>query len=111
MGGRNGHAEPPGAAGGDPIPRIRPPSGAHKPGARLRARLVEILGLPAAAAGVEATFGERLRAARLRAGLTQRELAERIGVGQQVVSEWEMGKRVPDGRHTIRLGGIPEQRC
>lgn len=35
------------------------------------------------------TTGERIRAARKRAGLTQAELAERIGVTQQVISQHE----------------------
>jgi transcriptional regulator with XRE-family HTH domain len=35
------------------------------------------------------TLGERIRAARARKGLTQRDLAEAIGVSVQAVSQWE----------------------
>ncbi len=35
------------------------------------------------------TFGERLAKARQEAGLTQAQLAERIGVSQRVVTYWE----------------------
>lgn len=41
------------------------------------------------------TTGDLLRAARERAGLTQRELAERAGVAQSVVSAYESGRRQP----------------
>lgn len=34
-----------------------------------------------------------LKAARVNAGLTQKEFADRIGVGELTVSEWERGKR------------------
>ena len=67
----------------------------HRPWPGLHARLVEALSLPAVEAGAEATFGERLRAARLYAGLTQRELAGRMGVVQRVVSNWESGRKEP----------------
>lgn len=34
-------------------------------------------------------FGQRLQAARSEVGLTQRELAERVGVTQRVIAYWE----------------------
>ena len=74
----------------------------HRPWPRLHARLVEVLGLPAAA-DAGATFGEHLRAARLHAGLTQRELAEQVGVGQQVVSSWESGRKKPGRKERARI--------
>jgi DNA-binding transcriptional regulator YiaG len=40
-------------------------------------------------------IGEELRAARLRAGLSQRKAAEGIGCDHKDVSEWERGKRKP----------------
>ena len=78
----------------------------HRPGPRLRARLAGVLGLPVVPTGAEATFGDRLRASRLRAGLTQRELAERIGAVQQVVSDWESGRRKPHGKERARISKI-----
>lgn len=46
-----------------------------------------------------ASFADRLLAARLRAGLTQDELAETIGVSQQSVAKWEGGLAVPRYHH------------
>ncbi len=40
-------------------------------------------------------LGEELRAARLRAGHSQRHAAEQIGYDHKDVSEWERGKRKP----------------
>jgi DNA-binding XRE family transcriptional regulator len=40
-------------------------------------------------------LGEKLRAARLLAGHTQREAAEKIGYEYKAISEWETGKRKP----------------
>lgn len=45
-----------------------------------------------AAAGLPAVFGQRLRAARRRAKLTQRDLAQRSGIGQQHISRIERGE-------------------
>lgn len=39
--------------------------------------------------------GQQLRAARERAGLTQRELAERVGVSPKSVGNWERGEFAP----------------
>ncbi|MGD0747946.1 MAG: helix-turn-helix transcriptional regulator [Acidimicrobiales bacterium] len=39
--------------------------------------------------------GELIREARLRAGLTQTELGERIGQPQSVVARWERGAVIP----------------
>ena len=39
--------------------------------------------------------GVLLRRARVRAGLTQQELAERAGVAQSVISVYESGQRQP----------------
>lgn len=43
------------------------------------------------------TFGEKLRLERKRVGLTQAELAEKIGVSRQVVVEYEKNKMRPRG--------------
>ena len=39
--------------------------------------------------------GHIIREARRRAGLTQQELAERLGTTQSVITRWETGKRSP----------------
>lgn len=39
------------------------------------------------------TIGERIRAARKKAGLTQRELAEKLGISEQGITQWETGVR------------------
>lgn len=46
---------------------------------------------------------ERLRETRKRAGLTQKMLAERLGVSRQTISKWEYGLAVPDADQLIQL--------
>ncbi|MEE8376610.1 MAG: helix-turn-helix transcriptional regulator [Acidimicrobiia bacterium] len=41
--------------------------------------------------------------ARRRAGLTQRELARRLGTHQPVIARWERGKTEPDFRSVVRV--------
>jgi transcriptional regulator with XRE-family HTH domain len=45
-------------------------------------------------------FGDRIRAGRRQRGWNQAELARRLGVGQQAVSQWEMGRSHPS-RNTV----------
>lgn len=45
---------------------------------------------------MEQTFGERLKRCRKNNGLTQQELAERIGVSDKTVSRWESDGGYPD---------------
>jgi transcriptional regulator with XRE-family HTH domain len=45
----------------------------------------------------------RLRDARLAAGLSQRALAERLGVPQPVIARWETGAREPRVRAAVRV--------
>ena len=40
-------------------------------------------------------MGEKLKTARLAAGLTQVQLAEKVGVQQRDISRWENGLREP----------------
>lgn len=40
--------------------------------------------------------GELIRKARRRAGITQRQLARRLGTSQPVIARWERGHRSPD---------------
>ena len=53
----------------------------------------------------QTTFAERLKTLRKKAGLTQEEFAERIGVHSVTISKWEMGKQIPK---TLTLKTIAE---
>ena len=48
-------------------------------------------------------FGERVKAVRMGAGLTQEQFASRIGVTRQAVSNWENGRNLPDIEVVIAL--------
>ena len=48
-------------------------------------------------------FGKNLKFYRLRSGLTQQELAERVGVGAMAISNYENGKRQPKYQTVIDL--------
>ena len=42
------------------------------------------------------TLGQRIQELRKRAGLTQEQLAEQLGVTRQAVSKWESDNGVPE---------------
>lgn len=46
--------------------------------------------------------GQLVRQARVSAGLTQRELAERLGTHQPVIARWESGATRPDFDSVVR---------
>ncbi|HZD37535.1 MAG TPA: helix-turn-helix transcriptional regulator, partial [Actinomycetes bacterium] len=48
-------------------------------------------------------LSEAIRAARRRAGLSQAELAELLGVRQSSVSQWERGSTKPSTVHLLAL--------
>lgn len=50
-------------------------------------------------------FGEYIRKKRLEAGLTQRELAERLFVAESAVSKWERGLSYPDISMVVPICG------
>jgi DNA-binding transcriptional regulator YiaG len=52
---------------------------------------------------------EKIQALRQHLGLTQRELAERLGVRQQTISEWEKGIYKARGASITLLSIIAEQ--
>ncbi len=52
---------------------------------------------------------ERIRTLRSRLGLTQRELADRLGTRQQTISEWEKGMYKPRGASSTLLSIVAEQ--
>lgn len=51
-------------------------------------------------------ISEKLKQARLAANLTQEELAEKVGVSRQTVSNWENGRSYPDIVSIIVLSDI-----
>ena len=52
---------------------------------------------------------KRVQALRQHLGLTQRELADRLGTRQQTISEWETGMYKPRGASATLLLIIAEQ--
>ena len=56
------------------------------------------------------TLGERIRAARQAAGLSQEKLAEQLGLTRQAVTKWETGQSAPSTENLLRLAevlGVP----
>lgn len=51
-------------------------------------------------------FGERLRNARMERDMTQKELAELIGISPNLLSKYENGKLIPSGDALIRLSTV-----
>ncbi len=52
---------------------------------------------------------EHVRALRRHLGLTQRELADRLGTRQQTISEWEKGMYQPRGASATLLSIVAER--
>ncbi len=50
-----------------------------------------------------------IRALRAHLGLTQRELADRLGTRQQTISEWEQGMYQPRGASSTLLSMVAER--
>lgn len=48
-------------------------------------------------------FPERLKEMRLKRGMTQKELGEKVGVKQNTFTNWENGKREPNFDNLIKL--------
>lgn len=53
-------------------------------------------------------FPERLKQLRLKKGLTQTELGEKVGVKQNTFTNWENGKREPSFENLIKLADLLE---
>ncbi len=49
---------------------------------------------------------ENFRIFRKRSGLTQEEVAEKLGVSRQALAKWERGETSPDVEFCIRLAGL-----
>ena len=52
---------------------------------------------------------QRIRALRRHLGLTQREMADRLGTRQQTISEWEIGLYTPRGASATLLSMVAER--
>ena len=52
------------------------------------------------------TFGEKLRAARKSAGLTQEQLSEILLVSRQAITKWESDKGLPDIENLKQLSAL-----
>ena len=53
-------------------------------------------------------FSERLKTLRKEKKLTQKELAEQIGIKQNSYSDWETGKSEPSFENLIKLADLLE---
>ena len=52
------------------------------------------------------TIGEKIFKLRAKAGISQEQLAEKLGVSRQAVSRWESGETTPDMANIIGLCNI-----
>lgn len=52
------------------------------------------------------TFKNRIKSARVNSGMSQQDLADRLGVTKQSVSQYERGMRKPDMETLIALGDV-----
>ena len=50
-------------------------------------------------------LGKKIKQLRFKAGLTQEQLAEKLGVVPQSVSKWETAVAMPDINNTNKFGG------
>lgn len=55
---------------------------------------------------MEYDFGTRLKGLRIQAGLTQKQLGERIGVTKSVVSFYELRERTPSPEVLIKMAAV-----
>lgn len=53
-----------------------------------------------------AALAAEIRQTRTRMGLSQEQLAERLGITQQTVSDWEKGRRLGQVHVALRLGRL-----
>ena len=51
-------------------------------------------------------FGDKLKQYRLKEGLSQEQLAEKIGVSRQAITKWETGRGLPDVENMIILAEL-----
>ncbi|MDE7254063.1 MAG: helix-turn-helix domain-containing protein, partial [Acetatifactor sp.] len=51
-------------------------------------------------------FSEKLKEIRKKEGISQEQLAERIGVSRQAITKWETGKGLPDVENMVIIAEI-----
>lgn len=51
-------------------------------------------------------LGQKLKEARINAGLKQEELAKRLGVSRQTISNWENGRSLPDVGSAVKMSSV-----
>ncbi|MDA3860204.1 MAG: XRE family transcriptional regulator, partial [Melioribacteraceae bacterium] len=51
-------------------------------------------------------FAYRLKAARIQQGITIKQITEHLGISKQMVSKYENGKSMPDGKNLITLANL-----
>lgn len=56
-------------------------------------------------------FEENVRIARKRSGLSQAEIAEKLGVTQSVIAQYELGGTVPNIKTAVRLAKLLNTTC
>lgn len=79
----------------DELVKRADPSGSTVPSRRPRSR----------EGGADRPLATAIRVVRQQAGLTQGELAERLGLRQSSISQWERGSTEPTGRRLVELMG------
>ena len=55
---------------------------------------------------VDFDFGNRLKELRLQAGLTQKQLADQLGITKSVVSFYELRERTPSPEVLVKLAAV-----
>ncbi|MBU1949087.1 MAG: transcriptional regulator, partial [Candidatus Eisenbacteria bacterium] len=76
----------------------------YHPRPQLYARLAKILRIPDPPE--DSPIGERIRARRLKLGMTQAEASAQIGVSQDTLSRWELGGNHPQGEDIQKTSRI-----
>jgi len=84
--------------------------GRHDPAYRFMPRVMTFLGYDPCPS--DSSHASWLKAYRRAHGLTQRQMAKRLGVDQSTVEDWEKGLHEPMGRAAVRLQRlIRESEC